>query len=357
MMAHRYDEKVVRSIASEVIHVPSDCGDYSRLDEFTADWLQRNWNSYFDNHKRPDVVLVGGWPFFTSIPFLREKAGAVVFSDHGVVPPEGYPEETQTVLRKLRKLRRRFLKDSSLIVGVSDFIVNTQSRPDSFGQVPLRTVLNGADHLDAPMWSAEELRPASGPDRALEVPPSLKRRGRKEILALGRWEPGCYKNSEAALTVVQSVRAVVPDVVLLILADPKEAEVPPELADFVQPLGFPDDTELVKIMRHADIGISVSLWEGFNLPLAEIQWLDRPCLAFDVGAHPEVVLDPWFVCRDANEMAEKAIALLAGSGPGKKLRAQTMQKFRGKFTWERAVKEYVEIFEDLLHQNRLSCRE
>jgi 5-methyltetrahydropteroyltriglutamate--homocysteine methyltransferase len=44
-------------------------------------------------------------------------------------------------------------------------------------------------------------------------------------------------------------------------------------------------------MGTVDLGVSVSLWEGFNLPLAEMQWGGRGVLVFDCGAHPEVVAD------------------------------------------------------------------
>ena len=52
-------------------------------------------------------------------------------------------------------------------------------------------------------------------------------------------------------------------------------------------LGVTDD-EKWEYLRGLDVFVSCSLWEGFNLPLAEAQALGTVGLAFDVGAHPEV---------------------------------------------------------------------
>ncbi len=41
-------------------------------------------------------------------------------------------------------------------------------------------------------------------------------------------------------------------------------------------------------LRSLDLFISMSLWEGFNLPVVEAQTLGTLSLALDVGAHPEV---------------------------------------------------------------------
>ena len=54
-------------------------------------------------------------------------------------------------------------------------------------------------------------------------------------------------------------------------------------------------------------------WEGFNLPLAEMFWLGKPALAFDVAAHPEVVFDRWYLAAGVQEMAAKAAWVLQGA--------------------------------------------
>jgi len=48
------------------------------------------------------------------------------------------------------------------------------------------------------------------------------------------------------------------------------------------------ETEKINYLRDLDIFISLSLWEGFNLPLVEAQSLGTVSIALDCGAHPEV---------------------------------------------------------------------
>jgi glycosyltransferase involved in cell wall biosynthesis len=89
-------------------------------------------------------------------------------------------------------------------------------------------------------------------------------------------------------------------------------------------------------------GISTSLWEGFNLPIAEMQWLDRPAFALSLGAHPEVVAEPWLLCQDSRELATKLIALMSGELPvdlTSKFR-EFRQRRQWKFTleaWQRNI--------------------
>ena len=103
-------------------------------------------------------------------------------------------------------------------------------------------------------------------------------------------------------------------------------------------------------MRGAYLGVSVSLSEGFNLPLAEMQWLDRSCRVLDAGEHQEVVVDRCYLCRDLQEMTEKAVAVLNGRGASES-RTPAVRRFRERFTWNRAVKEYEEIFEQLTYED------
>ena len=341
IMANRYDRPVVAQFAARIVDVPETPGRYYYLNEDTVDWLRTAWESLFDDRTRPDVVIVGGWPFFAAIPFFRSVCPEVVYVDFGAVPTEGYEGGALLTQQKLRQLRSEFLPRASRIVAISDFILRAQSVPDSGGAVPAQTILLGADHVENSLWATGQVQGANA-GQALAVVAGLKAAGRKVILSLGRWETGCYKNSEEALTLLRAVREQVPSSVLAILA-PADAEIPTDLKDAVHPLGFPDDAELAEVMRRCDLGVSLSRWEGFNLPLAEMQWLDRPALAFDLAAHPEVILHPWFLCGDFAEMVGKSVAILSGRGVSAEIQAQAAERFRHRFRWSRMVQEYRQL--------------
>jgi glycosyltransferase involved in cell wall biosynthesis len=189
------------------------------------------------------------------------------------------------------------------------------------------------------MWKAEDVGNAGSRGEALALVRRIKSEGRPAILALGRWEPGCYKNSAAAIEVVEKLRHTHPGASLFVLANAHDL---PSTAG-IHALGFPDDAEMADIMRECDLGICTSLWEGFNLPLAEMQWVGRPVLVFDVGAHPEVAMHPWFLCRDTSAMVHKASELLSGRGLDVQERERAHQKFRQYFTWERSTADIVAL--------------
>ena len=246
---------------------------------------------------------------------------------------------------KLRDLRRQFLKFSTLITPISNFIATTQSIVDA-PNTPINSILLGADHMDRSVWAASKVS-INNDYYSIKLVKQLKEEKHKLILNLGRWEPGCYKNSEAIFNLINEVKKEALSVIILILADPDHIKIRPEFKNYVIPIGFPDDKELQEIMGQVDLGISVSLWEGFNLPLAEMQWLNKPVLVFNIGAHPEVVFHPWYLCETLNEMSEKTIAILEENDIPLEIREESFQNFQSAFRWEKFIKFYHEIFKKI----------
>ena len=338
IMANRFDQAVTESFATRVIRAPDADGDYLNVNEFTADWIAGNAASLFGDADVPEVVVIGGWPFFCSIPVFKQLGCATVFMDCGAVPLQGFEGGSRIVQEKLRLLRRRYLPGVTRIVPISRFIGDTQSRPDGAG-AEVTPVLLGADHMSMAIWKKHLIGCDPRSDQRADALERLIGQ-RPLILNLGRWEPGCYKNSEAVYRIVDLLRQANREFVVAILADANSVVIPDCYRDQVIPIGHPDDEDLQRWMERSKIGISVSRWEGFNLPLVEMQWLDKPVLAFDVGAHHEVILHPWFLCGDEDEMAAKAGALIAGNEPVRDKLAQERERFRDAFRWDRVIGEY-----------------
>ncbi len=53
--------------------------------------------------------------------------------------------------------------------------------------------------------------------------------------------------------------------------------------------GFVDDKDLPYYYAACNLYVSASLWEGFNIPVAEAQACGKKVVAFDTGSHPEIV--------------------------------------------------------------------
>jgi glycosyltransferase involved in cell wall biosynthesis len=342
MMANKYDREVLDTFATTVIDVPQVNSDYFNSNESTEQWLKNKWNTIFIDSNKPDVVLIGGWPFFTSIQFFKHKGIPVVFFDCGSVPVDGYTGVSLTTQQKLKKLRHNFLPAASAVVAISQFIADSQSTTDTDHKIPVFPVLLGADHMDMNLWQGGK---ADKTPEIIEKLGLLKKNGHCCILNLGRWEPHCYKNSEAAFDIIRAIRKEIPTCTLLVLDDPQAIQIPDDLQDAIIPVGFPTDAGLMDLMRNVDLGISVSLWEGFNLPLAEMEWLDKPVLVFDIGAHPEVIIHPWYLCRNNEDMAKKAVEILNGKGLDCLTKKRSSEKFHQFFTWNGAIKKIEGILE------------
>jgi 1,2-diacylglycerol 3-alpha-glucosyltransferase len=55
--------------------------------------------------------------------------------------------------------------------------------------------------------------------------------------------------------------------------------------------GDVSDEDLPCYYAACNVYATATLWEGFDLPVAEAQVCGKPVVAFDIGPHPEVVKD------------------------------------------------------------------
>ena len=310
-------------------------------DAHATAWIADHWEEHFGGAQRPDIVLSAGWPFLSSIPLFESRGCRVVYQDHGVIPKDGLPEIGWRSLSLLEELKRIFLPCASGVVAVSQFICDTQSRACVRDETRLRVILNGVDHLGGVVEDGSRGDNARRSGRAA---------GPLRIICAGRFEPGTYKQSELIFALEERVRAWAPDAWIGVLATPEAiaAAAGGEGRSRVVALGFPDDAAMAAWIRGADALVSLSAWEGFNLPLAEAQVLGTPALAFDIGAHREVVADPWQLCRDFAEMDAKLRTLVGGGAPAGFIDGSVFASWMGAHRWQIVAERYLGWFDELL---------
>ena len=328
VLANHFDPDTVAGWADRVIEVEG-APDYRQNNRAAREQLEARWSEWFEQSGAPDVAIVGGWPFFECIDAFERRGVRTIYFDCGAVPLDGMHGGELENQRLLRALRREHLPHASHIVANSAFTASSQSAVDA-PDVSREAILLGADHLEGELWQPHG---GSAPRRydASRVAQVLDG-GEPWILCPGRFEIDNYKNGRALFELMRGVRRAHPRAKALVLADRESAAIPADLAETVVPIGFPGDADLRVLMERAPLGVIPSLWEGFGLPLAELQWLGRPTLVFGNHAHDEVAADRAYVCADVREMTAKAIEILSG-GPLATIPAAALAAFRATFRW------------------------
>ena len=339
-VAHRANHDVLSRITDDIHTPPEHRGPYTELDEATAEWLRNNRQLFAGAGHDPagTVALIGGWPFYASIAVFRQWGIPTVALDCGGVPYDDMTGPARIVQERLRAQRREYLPEARVVTPISHFVARTQSLPDAGYGVDIEMIHLGADHLvggvDQSLWQNGHQADVAQNGETHEGP---------SIINLGRWEVGNYKNSEGLYPIARQILAVHPKARFSVLATAEELDVPDDLKAHILPLGHPSDADLNALMANADLGISVSRWEGFNLPLAEMQQLRRPVLVLNIGAHPEVVATPLQLCSDESDIAAKALQVLAGELLSGAEWDAHLDTFQQTFTWQRTIKAYADL--------------
>ena len=344
-VCQRCDRVAVEAISPALIELPQLAGfDLHGAEAEALHWLSDHWKELAGDGS-PDVVVTGGWPFFRISELCARLGAPSVFIDAGAVPHEAMPEGAVMVQRELRRVRASALPRFTAVLPISNFIRDSQTLPERGTAAGVRTILLAADHLEAPMFDASAGEAADA--ASLAMVKQLSSDGAQLLISLGRFEPDGYKNSSAVYEVFARILERAPRARLLLLARPEDLQPPTSLRHAIHPLGFVSDATLCTLMSSCALGVSMSRWEGFNLPLAEMQWNGLPVLAFNLAAHPEVTADPWLLCGSVVEMADKAVRVLQGDLPPHILAEDRFEQFRRRFRWEDAITQYADVIEQL----------
>jgi 1,2-diacylglycerol 3-alpha-glucosyltransferase len=160
---------------------------------------------------------------------------------------------------------------------------------------------------------------------------------RQVILYVGRISP--HKGIHLLIESFRQARKQVPQAALLIVGKhtfPEYSRKLKQMADKnVIFAGCVSDEDVPLYYAACDIYASATLWEGFDLPLAEAQSCGKPVIAFNIGPHPEVVshrktgllVDE----SDTFAMAEAMIKLLSDKDLRRKMGNEAAAIIRERF--------------------------
>ena len=134
----------------------------------------------------------------------------------------------------------------------------------------------------------------------------------KLLLFVGRLSP--HKNVHTLLKIFDIVDKKISNIKLLIVGTPTFSGYYKSLRklaneNVIFKVGV-DDKELPIYYAACNLYVTASLWEGFDLPAAEVQACGKKVVAFDVCSHPEIVKNGILVNKDDIKGFVDAIILL-----------------------------------------------
>ncbi|HEY0258060.1 MAG TPA: glycosyltransferase family 1 protein [Candidatus Methylacidiphilales bacterium] len=174
------------------------------------------------------------------------------------------------------------------------------------------------------------------------------------ILCVGSLQP--HKNLPRLIRAYLQLRAEQPDLELWVVGRPQaNFSKLPELADLLQSpgiklLGYLSDADLATAYRHARVFCFPSLEEGFGLPLLEAMQAGTLVVTSRASCLPEIggpaceYIDP----LSETSMAQGLRRMLLLPNEARHLRIEQGRVWTQAFSWQRAGREYLDLFEELL---------
>lgn len=123
------------------------------------------------------------------------------------------------------------------------------------------------------------------------------------------------------------------------------------LADAVQPLGWVPDEDLPAVIAAASLAVQPSLYEGFGLPILEHMATGQVVATSNTSSHPEVGGDAavYFDPTSVDEMVAVIGRILRHPDEYAHRRELGLAQ-AAQFSWNRAARETIAIYDRLLQQ-------
>lgn len=281
----------------------------------------------FLHAQQVDAWIAETPPFYY---WLEHLPPPVVCVEHGTPPGSFFP---RAIGRKLDVMtRRRYegiygrMRPGDAIVAISGYI---RSCLPEKARRRTTVIYNGGDHYKrASAAEAAAFRVRLG---VAEDAPLVLWVGRADLE--NDLQP--YKGFPELLALAPRIRSALPSAAVVVVGRGDEAARQAMHAAGIKVAFNLPREEMPAAFRAADVFLSTSRWEGFNLPLVEAQHQGTPVVAYDLCAHPEVVVDggSGILARDAADLLN-AVVRVAGDASLRQRLAAGARASAARFTWE-----------------------
>ncbi len=293
-------------------------------------WLER---------QNRDVWIAHSPPFNM---WRRALSKPVIFWEHGTPPGKWFDERPGFELDWLTYYRTAHVYGKSgeydRTVAISDFI--RQSFPEKV-QGETEVVHNGADHYKR--VSEEEARDLR---KKLGIAED-----RTAVLFVGRleWDPDPqpYKGLRQLTDEIAPALSSMPDIELIAAGRGDETKMEHLRRKNILPLANVEKEVMPVLYKAADVFISPSRWEGFNLPLLEAQHQGTPIIAYGTAVHREVIRSGGILADDFDSFIQAVKDLSRDRGKRENLGREAV-KNSGRFSWQRHGEKMEDVIKSCL---------
>lgn len=298
-----------------------------------------------------DVWIAETYPFFMATRILSRP---VIVVDHGIVRTNGLHFLRRLVFSYIRFIQNRvYFPGADRVVNISGF---TQSATPKMLRRRQSVIYNGADNYVRPSEEAignfRKKNDIGSDDLVLLYVGRINSRNQP------------YKGTAELVDIFKALKAGHANVKLVMAgfgdASDKVWLDRSGVISFISA----DDRTLALLYSVADCYVTASKWEGFDLPLVEAAHFGVPYVAYDVGAHKEVVdARSGFLVKNRQEFVSKLEVIIADAETRKRLSGSAAEN-AARFAWENAGKEYSRLIDDVVrsrsnegHANDRNVRE
>lgn len=283
---------------------------------------------------KPGIVIVHTPPYWPHIARFNEFFTIKIAYDYGDPFPTFYKGKEKKERENSDKAKYNDMPNYHVHISISEFIKRCSGISSSI------VIYCGADHADDKKDQNEtNIKDYLSLDKDSFIISSLSRIGVDESF---------YKGFDALIQIKNHVSAKLENKNIVFLIMGKSIPKGNKIEKMLQNSGFfllEDVDEKLKktILKQSDLFISPSLWEGFNLPLVEAQYMGTPSLCFSIGAHPEVC-PLHFI--NIEEMVNFIVLLYNNNQLNKKYGYICRDYVKKKFKWENNVNMLISILKN-----------
>src|SRR3972149_4937537 len=298
------------------------------------------------NRKKIDLFIIQSFPFYSLIPKLNKPTLVV---DHGIISLSGLPLKRRLRFKYMEISQNlSYFNKAGKVITVSQYLLNCLPKKI---RKKATYIYNGSNHYQKIDFSKEETEDFK---EQLGVKP-------EDILLLfvGRlnFSNQPYKGLEELAKIYHYLYRENNHIKLLAVGyGSRNDEELLRNQGILSIRNAPEDI-MPLIYKSCDIYTTCSHWEGFDLPVVEAQSFGKPVVCYNIGAHPEVLInnETGFIVNDHKEFIEK-LTLLVNKPKVRKEYGEKAKEFSKKFTWEESVKGYDKEIRKLLNIREIDIK-